>query len=150
MPEKNIFVDKLYPSLNISDFRFFLCKNWTPLKKGQPLFPSNSSLNIEILSSPPFWKLGSIWKIWKTWRLKPVPPSPFAPSPQPHIHAHTAERRGVYTMLLTNRPSQVFLINRNATVKLSSINAVHVKQQQNICFFIFKHTLKYRLGNAYI
>ena len=53
-------------------------------------------------------------------------------------------------MLLTNGPSQVFLINRNATVKLSSINAVHVKQQQNICFFIFKHTLKYRLGNAYI
>ena len=45
---------------------------------------------------------------------------------------------------------QVFLINRNATVKLISINTMHVKQHQNIVFFIFKLTLKYMLGNIYI
>ena len=42
--------------------------------------------------------------------------------------------------LLTNRESQVFLINRNATVKLSSINIIHVKK--HVAFFIFKFTLK--------
>ena len=54
-------------------------------------------------------------------------------------------------MLEANRPSQVFVINRNATVKLlNSINAIHVKQQHNVGFFIFKFTLKYMLGNVYI
>ena len=49
-----------------------------------------------------------------------------------------------------NQSSRVFLVNRNATVKLSSINTVHVKQQHNIGFFIFKFTLKYMLGfNVY-
>ena len=43
-----------------------------------------------------------------------------------------------------------FLINRNATVKLSSINTIHVKQQHNVGFFIFNFTLKYMLGNVYI
>ena len=52
--------------------------------------------------------------------------------------------------LPTNWSSQVFLINRNATVKLSSINTIHVKQQHNVGFFIFKFTLKYMLGNVYI
>ena len=52
--------------------------------------------------------------------------------------------------LPANRPSQVFFINRNATVKLSSINSIHVKQQHNVGFFIFKLTLNYMLGNAYI
>ena len=52
--------------------------------------------------------------------------------------------------LPTNQPSQVFLINRNAIVKLSSINTIHVKQQHNVCFFIFKFTLKYMLGCVYI
>ena len=50
---------------------------------------------------------------------------------------------------LTNKsgiPS--FLINRNATVKLSSINTIHVKQQ-HVCFFIFKFTLKHMLGDVY-
>ena len=51
--------------------------------------------------------------------------------------------------LPANWSSQVFLINRNATVKLSSINTIHVKQH-NIVFFIFKFTLKYMLGNVYI
>ena len=51
--------------------------------------------------------------------------------------------------LPTNRPSQAFLINRNTTVKLSSINTIHVKQQ-HVGFFIFKFTLKCTLGNVYI
>ena len=52
--------------------------------------------------------------------------------------------------LPANQSFQVFLINRNATVKLSSITTIHLKQQHNICFFIFKFTLKYILGNIYI
>ena len=51
-------------------------------------------------------------------------------------------------MLPTNRPSKVFLINRNAAVKPSSINAIHVKQQHNVGFFIFKFVLKEMLGNV--
>ena len=49
-----------------------------------------------------------------------------------------------------NRSSQVFLINRDATVKLSSINTIHVKQQHNVGFFSFQFFLKYMLGNVYI
>ena len=52
--------------------------------------------------------------------------------------------------LPANQSFQVSLINRNATVKLSSITTIHLKQQHNICFFIFKFTLKYMLGNVYI
>ena len=52
--------------------------------------------------------------------------------------------------LTTNRPSQVFFINRNTTVKLSSINTIHVKLQHNVGFFIFKFLLKYMLGNSNI
>ena len=52
--------------------------------------------------------------------------------------------------LTANRSSHVFLINRNATVNLSSINTVHVKQQNNVGSFIFKCSLKYMLGNVYI
>ena len=51
--------------------------------------------------------------------------------------------------LPTNRSSQVFLINRNVTVKLSSMNTIHVKQEHNVGFSIFKFTLKYMLGNVY-
>ena len=65
------------------------------------------------------------------------PPSPFLKIPHP-------------STLPANQSSQVFLINRNATVKLSSINTIHVKQQHNVGFFIFKFTLKYMLGNVYI
>ena len=53
-------------------------------------------------------------------------------------------------ILPTNRLSQVFLFNRNATVKLSFINTIHIKQQHNFGPFIFKVTLKYVLGNIYI
>ena len=35
-------------------------------------------------------------------------------------------------------------------MKLSSINTFHVKQQHDVGFFIFKFTLKYKLGNDYI
>ena len=42
--------------------------------------------------------------------------------------------------------SLFFLINRNATVELSSINTILVKQQHNVGFFIFKFILKYMLG----
>ena len=45
--------------------------------------------------------------------------------------------------LLANPLFQVFLINRNTTVKLSWINTIHAKQQHNIGFFIFKFTLKF-------
>ena len=52
--------------------------------------------------------------------------------------------------LPVNRSSQVFLININATVKLKWLNTIHVKQQHNKSFFIFKFTLKYILGNISI
>ena len=46
--------------------------------------------------------------------------------------------------------NQVFLIDRNVTVKLSSIKTIHVKLQHNVGFLIFKYTLKYMLVNVYI
>ena len=54
------------------------------------------------------------------------------------------------SILLASRSSQPFLINRNATVKLSLINTIHVKQQHHVGFFIFKFALKYMFGNIYI
>ena len=65
-------------------------------------------------------------------RILPFLKIPHAPSPLP-----------------SNPSFQVFLINRNATVKLTSINTIHIKQQHNVCFFISKFTLKYMLGNVY-
>ena len=53
-------------------------------------------------------------------------------------------------ILLANWSSQVFLITRNATVKLSSINIIHVKQQHNVGFFILNFLVKYMPGNVYI
>ena len=41
MTEKNIFVYKLFLSLNISNFSYVLCKNCNPPEKDHPLFPSN-------------------------------------------------------------------------------------------------------------
>ena len=43
-----------------------------------------------------------------------------------------------------------FSLSTETTVKLSSVNTIHVKQQQNVGFFIFKFTLKHMLGNVYI
>ena len=44
--------------------------------------------------------------------------------------------------LPANWLSQVFLMNRNTTLKLIAINTIHLKQQLNVGFFIFKFTLK--------
>ena len=52
--------------------------------------------------------------------------------------------------LLASLSFQVFLIKRNATVKSNSVKAIHVKQQHNVAFFIFKFTLKYIHANIYI
>ena len=84
------------------------------------------------------------------------------PSPPP-THTHTFQNHPPITRiplpfrkipylptLPVNWSSQVFLITRNATVKLSSINTTHVKPQHTVVFFIFKFTLKYMLGNVYI
>ena len=46
--------------------------------------------------------------------------------------------------------NQVFLIDRNVTVKLSSIKTIHVKLQHNVGFLNFKDTLKYMLVNVYM
>ena len=52
--------------------------------------------------------------------------------------------------LPVNWSSQVFFINRNITVKLSSINTNHLNQKHDIGFSILNITLKYMLGNAYV
>ena len=52
--------------------------------------------------------------------------------------------------LPVNWSIQVFLIKRNATVKLSSMNIIDAKQQHKIGFSIFKFTLEYMLGNVYV
>ena len=63
MTEKNIFVEKRFLSLNISDF---LCKNGNSLwKKVNPLFLSNPPLKTEILTSPRFLQ------IWWEAQLSP-------------------------------------------------------------------------------
>ena len=98
-----------------------LCPNW--------VIPSNPHLKIEILPTPLFSKFGR--------RLTS------------HLQQQQKRGRGAH-ILPTYQPSQVFFTNRNATVKLSSINAIHEKQQHNIGFFIFKFTLKYMLGNVNI
>ena len=43
--------------------------------------------------------------------------------------------------LPANWPSQIFHINRNATVKLSSINTIHVKQNNILFAFSFTSSL---------
>ena len=58
--EKNTFAYKLFLSLNISDFNTFYVKTATPLpplKKATSLFPSNSPIKVEALSSSlPFFE----------------------------------------------------------------------------------------------
>ena len=60
MTEKNIFAYKLFFAIKYFEFSFtFYVKIANlPPEKSHPLFPSNSPLKIEILSSPPFWKFG--------------------------------------------------------------------------------------------
>ena len=48
--EKNIFVYKLFLSLNISDFSFFVCKIATPS------FPANPLLKLRSCQAPPFFE----------------------------------------------------------------------------------------------
>ena len=62
MTEKNIFVYKLFLSINISDL-FVFRLHPLPLEKGHPMFPNNPPLKTEILSSLPFLK------IW--WEAQP-------------------------------------------------------------------------------
>ena len=57
---------------------------------------------------------------------------------------------GVHTILPANQSSQVLFINRNATVKSSSINNIHLQQQLNVGFFILKLTSKHMLGNVHV
>ena len=56
MIENNIFVYKLFLSLNISDFNF--CKIATPWKKLPPSFPATPLSKLRSYEAPPFWKLG--------------------------------------------------------------------------------------------
>ena len=71
------------------------------------------------------------------FKITPPPPSPFLKIPHP-------------STLPANQSSQVFLINRNATAKLSSINTIHVTQQHYVGLFIFKFSLKCMLCNVYV
>ena len=55
--QKIVFAYKLFLSLNISDFNL-LCDHCTlPSEKVTPHFPSNPPLKVEVLSSPPFFKI---------------------------------------------------------------------------------------------
>ena len=74
------------------------------------LFVTKNSIVCRRVSTPPHLK------IIPPHFLKPVIHPPPPPPPPPPT-------------LLTNLSSQVFLINRNATVKLTSVNTIHVKQQ---------------------
>ena len=74
MTEKNIFVSKLFLSLNFQIFIFYV-KITTLPRKDHPLFSTKPFLKIKVLSSPPFWKFG--------WRFNPSP----------------GEREGVQTMI---------------------------------------------------
>ena len=80
---KNIFVYKLFLSLNISDFSLFFCKNCNPLKKITPSFPA----------TPPSQSWGPV---------KPPPPLP--PQPFKNLVGRStpslplSRKWGVYTM----------------------------------------------------
>ena len=60
MTKKNIFVYKLFLSLNILDLNLFFMWKLQPsspsLEKVTCLFPSNPPLNVQILSSPSFFE----------------------------------------------------------------------------------------------
>ena len=58
MTEKDIFVYKLFLSLNISDFNLLLCESCNhPPEKVTILFPSNLPLKVEVLLSSHFLKI---------------------------------------------------------------------------------------------
>ena len=59
MTVKNIFVYKLFLSLNVSNFSLFLCKNCNSPDKGHSLLSQEPPLKMEILSTlrPPLFFL---------------------------------------------------------------------------------------------
>ena len=68
---------------------------------------------------------------------KGVPPFQNHPPWSGFLHFLKIPHHPPPTTLLANQSSQVFLINRNATVKLSSVYTIHIKQQHNVGFVIF-------------
>ena len=50
MTEKNIFAYKLFLSLNISDFNYFLCENCNPSPPPEKVTPSKSKIWLEAQS----------------------------------------------------------------------------------------------------
>ena len=68
MTEKNIFVYKLFLSINISDFSYFLCKTVTPspLKKSPPLSQQLPCINWDP-TNPPFFEICSEPPQQKEW-----------------------------------------------------------------------------------
>ena len=58
MTDKNIFAYKPFLTLIFQILIYVLCENCNPApEKSNPLFPSNSPLKVEVLSSPQFWKI---------------------------------------------------------------------------------------------
>ena len=124
-----------------------------------PVFPSRTNLKLHNISVTPkmFKKVitnldsseasGIVRKGVST-----PPPPPFQNLPPPLLGSATSSifKTPHPCTFPANRSSQVFLINRNGTVKLSSINTIHVKQQHKIGFSIFPFTIKYMLGNVYV
>ena len=103
----------------------------------------------DTLKSSPLWII--IWQFTASSvkGYQPPPPSLFEPSPLITRIPPFLKISHLPT-LPANRSFQVFLINRNATKKLSSINTIHVKQQNNVGFFIFKFHSKVDASNIYI
>ena len=63
MTEKNIFVYKLFLTLNISDFILFFCRIATlPGKCYSPFFQQSPSQSWSPLKPPPFWKFRGRFK----------------------------------------------------------------------------------------
>ena len=125
-----------------------VCPIYEKLSEISPYFRGKETPGKDIVPREKIWKLHGDSQSQSVKGYQSTPPfqnhPPITRMPPPFLkipHPPT---------LPTNQSSHVFLTNRNATVKLSSINTIHVKQQHNVGFFIFKFTLKYMLGNVYI
>ena len=132
-----IFREKYFIQLHVISIKFDSKLNVTIISSVK--FDSELNLTIVQLYNASVHKGVSTPSHFKIFPplLESTPPSHLLKSPIPPT-------------LLTNRSSQVLLINRNATMKLSSIHIICVKQQDIVCFFIFKFTLKQMVGNVYI
>ena len=124
-----IFREKYFIQLHVISIKFDSKLNVTIISSIK--FDSELNLTIVQLYNASVHKGVSTPSHFKIFPplLESTPPSHLLKSPLPPT-------------LLTNRSSQVLLINRNATTKLSSIYIICVKQQDIVCFFIFKFTLK--------